>query len=250
MNFFVLKLCSIGLFLVLRRPTMQAIYASTATRIVELRSSAAQDNAVSAWKQRLPWALVALRAALAPGIVLISQLCSSGLLLAGIVMLALVSDVYDGVLARRWQVDTPRLRRCDTGADTLFYLGVILVLALRYPTTASRLSTLFAVLIAVEIGQHLFAFLKYRRNASYHSLLAKSWGLLLAGAVIGLFAFGLDNWYLTLAVAWGVLCNVEGFIMSLLLPSWQRDVPTLAHAWRLRKQLMASPSFAEMEGEI
>lgn len=248
MNFFALKLCSLGLFVILRRPLMQGIYSTAAGRIGQFRNW--RISAGASWQKYVPWALITLRAALAPGIILISQLSSSEMLLAAIVVLALVSDVYDGLLARRWHVDTPRLRRCDTGADTLFYLAVIVVLAMRYPAIASRMSFLFAALIAVEIGQHAFALFKFRRNASYHSILAKTWGLLLASAVIGLFAFGINNWYLHFAVAWGILCNVEGFIMSLLLPTWQRDVPTLVHAWRLRKELMAGPSFADMEGEV
>ncbi len=248
MNFFALKLCSLGLFVILRRPLMQGIYSTAAGRIGRFRSW--HVSTAASWRNYVPWALIAFRAALAPGIIVISRLSGSGMLLAAIVVLALVSDVYDGVLARRWHVDTPRLRRCDTGADTLFYLGVIVVLALRYPEIASRLSFLFAALIFVEIGQHAFALFKFRRNASYHSILAKTWGLLLASAVIGLFAFGISNWYLHFAVGWGILCNVEGFIMSLLLPTWQRDVPTLVHAWRLRKELMAEPNFADLEGEV
>jgi len=54
-------------------------------------------------KQHIPWAMAAARAVLGP--VLIAGAASSwnGFTLAGIVVGALVSDIYDGVLARRWR---------------------------------------------------------------------------------------------------------------------------------------------------
>ena len=44
--------------------------------------------------------------------------------LATIVVIALVDDIYDGVMARRWDCDTPAMRMSDSLADTVFYLGV------------------------------------------------------------------------------------------------------------------------------
>ncbi len=82
-------------------------------------------NVQDHWKHKLPWAMTIFRAALGPGIVLISLAWHSGLLLAACIVLALLSDIFDGILARRWHVVTGLLRRCDTIADTIFYAGVI-----------------------------------------------------------------------------------------------------------------------------
>jgi phosphatidylglycerophosphate synthase len=189
------------------------------------------------WKWKLPAAMVCFRAALGPGIVLISLKSRSGLLLAGCIVAALVSDVFDGVLARRWHVDTARLRVGDTIADTIFYSGVLAVIVLRYPAALRGRWLLLAALIAVEVGQHAFAFAKFGRNASYHSILAKCWGLWMAAATIGLLGFGLDNWLLDVTIAWGILCNLEGFAMTLVLPKWRHDILTLGHALRMRRTL-------------
>ena len=81
-----------------------------------------------------------------------------------------------GVLARRWHVDTSRLRIGDTLADTIFYACVLIVILLRHPGALQQRWFLLATLIAAEIGQHAFAFARYGRNASYHSILAKCWG--------------------------------------------------------------------------
>src|SRR6266849_4755502 len=195
------------------------------------------------WKWKLPSALVAFRVVLGPVLVLICLQPRSGLLLASGVVLALISDIFDGVLARRWNVDSARLRVADTLADTLFYCCILSVILLRFPGFLQRHWLLLVMLVAAEAGQQAFAFLKFGRNASYHSLLSKFWGLLLATATIALLGFGVDNWLLDVAIVWGIVCNLVGLAMSLMLPMWRPDVLTLGHALRLRRTLQSQGEF-------
>ncbi|HSM86134.1 MAG TPA: CDP-alcohol phosphatidyltransferase family protein [Candidatus Limnocylindrales bacterium] len=186
------------------------------------------------WKLRLPVLLVSFRAALGPVTILCGLLSRRGFLLTACIGLALLSDVLDGALARRWHRDTENLRRWDTRADTFFYACVLLLILLRHPSALERRWVLIAGLITAEALQHVFAAAKYGRHASYHSILSKIWGLMMAAAMAALLGFGSDNWFLDLTIAWGILCNLQGLAMSLLLPTWHRDVPTLFHALRLR----------------
>ena len=212
-----------------RRP---AIAMSISALLVRARLLARRVH--ERWKLRLPAMLVSFRAALGPVIVLIGAKWRSGTPLAVCIIMALMSDAFDGILARRWQVDTENLRRWDTRADTFFYACVLLTILLRNPNTLVRHWILIVALIGAEIVQHLFALFKYQRHASYHSILSKIWGLWMAAGMVALLAFGMDNWFLDFVFGWGILCNLQGLAMSLLLPEWQRDVPTLFHAWRLR----------------
>jgi len=182
---------------------------------------------------------VSFRAALGPGIIVVSLVWPKGWALTACIGLALLSDVLDGVLARRWHIDTENLRRWDTRADTLFYACVLVVALLRYPAAIERRWLLIAGLLTAEVATHVLAAVKFGRHASYHSVLSKIWGLLLASSMIALLGFGMDkgNWLLDLSIVWGILCNLQGLAMTLLLPVWQRDVPTLFHAVRLRRQL-------------
>lgn len=189
----------------------------------------------SDWKHRLPAILVSFRAALGLGLVVFNFAIHNNLIFAGAIVAALLSDIYDGVLARRWKIDTENLRRWDTRADTLFYLCVFIVAVMRYPAAFQHRWLIIAALITAETVQHVFAAIKYGRHASYHSILSKIWGLLMAAAMISLLGFGVNNWFMDLTIIWGIFCNVQGLIMTLLLPTWHRDVPTLFHAWRLHK---------------
>ena len=57
-------------------------------------------------RRQIPWAMAGVRAALG-SVVIAGEACSwNGFTLAGIVIAALVSDIFDGVLARRWGCDT------------------------------------------------------------------------------------------------------------------------------------------------
>jgi phosphatidylglycerophosphate synthase len=224
----------------LRSPRRAAMAPAVAPWLAEARLLAKRVH--SRWKLKLPALLISFRAALGPGMILVSRLSHKGWLLVACVGLALLSDVFDGLLARRWHMDAEALRRWDTRADTFFYACVLAVVWLRYPASVQQRFPLIAALIGAEIAQHLVAIIKYRRHASYHSILSKIWGLLLAGAMIALLGWGVDNWFLDLAIAWGILCNLQGLAMTLLLPAWHRDVLTLFHAWRLRGELKRASS--------
>jgi phosphatidylglycerophosphate synthase len=187
----------------------------------------------------IPWGLIVLRAVACPLIVLGAWRGWAGGWLGTIVVVALLSDIYDGVLARRWGGETPALRLWDSVADTIFYLGVVVALWLREPEVLWGNWKLFGVLFALEGVRYVFDFWKFGKVASYHSYMAKAWGLLIAVSVVGVFSFDGLRWLIVVALVWGIVVNVEGLAMSLMLPRWKNDVKTLGRAWEMRKSMMA-----------
>lgn len=187
-------------------------------------------------KQHIPWLMAATRAALGP-LVILGEACQwSGAALASFILTALLSDIFDGVLARRWLCDTPAVRLFDSMADTVFYLCTAAALWLRYPHLWRTHAALFIALFTLEATRFVYDLTKFGKPASYHSYLAKAWGLILATAVIAAFLTPHADALITAALLLGILCDLEGLTMSLLLPTWHRDVKTLRHAWRLRTQ--------------
>ncbi|MBB5064882.1 hypothetical protein HDF15_003244 [Granulicella mallensis] len=96
-----------------------------------------------------------------------------------------------------------------------------------------------AALFALEGLRYALDFWKFGKGASYHSYLAKAWGLVLAVSIVSVLARGGPVGAITFAVAFGIVTNLEGLTMSLMLPNWQNDVKTLAAAWWLRHEMLA-----------
>lgn len=164
--------------------------------------------------------------------------------LGAMIAAGFLSDVYDGILARRWGTATAALRVADSAADTVFYLGVLsAVVARHWPVLRDRLGLLIALLV-LEGARFTFDWIKYRRMASYHSYASKAWSVLMAAATIALLCFDRAFWMVTLALVAGILCDLEGLAMSALLPRWTHDVKTLRRALALRRQMQDEPQKA------
>lgn len=189
---------------------------------------------------QIPWSMIVFRTALGPAIAIAARLPKPELWLGVMIAAGFLSDVYDGILARRWGTAGPALRVADSIADTVFYLGVLTAIIERHwPVLRANLGWLFA-LLALEVSRWIFDWLKFRRMASYHSYAAKIWGVLLAAATLALLCFDRAFWLVTVALVWGILCDLEGLTMSLLLPEWAHDVKTLPRAMALRREMRAA----------
>lgn len=84
-------------------------------------------------KKFIPWSMVCLRAALAALVPLAAwRMAAPQVLLGCMIATGFLSDVYDGILARRWGTDTDALRLADSIADVFFYAGVLAAVLLRH----------------------------------------------------------------------------------------------------------------------
>ena len=195
------------------------------------------DRKVAPGMVWIPWAMILTRALLCPLIVLGALRGWDGRYLGLIVLVALASDIYDGVIARRLGSDTPALRLSDSAADTVFYIGVAVALWVSRPQIIRENRVLLAVLLGLEIARYGFDFWKFGKGASYHSYLAKCWGLVMAVALIAVISFNALHWMVGLSLMLGILNNIEGLAMSAILPVWRNDVKTLQIALRIRREM-------------
>ena len=141
-------------------------------------------------RETIPWAMAAARATLGP-LVIAGERCGwNGLALAAMVITALLSDIFDGVLARRWRCDTAGVRLFDSMCDVAFYACVAVALWIGQPRIWHQNAALLGVVLALEVMNFSVAFMKFGKPASYHSWLAKTWGLLLAAAAVAALASG------------------------------------------------------------
>jgi phosphatidylglycerophosphate synthase len=184
--------------------------------------------------EKLPAALILFRLALAPTVILLAAYQFSSAI-ALCIAIEVLTDIFDGIIARRLNVETERLRRADSFVDTVFFVSVAVATWMMFPGLLSRYLGLLAVLIALEAGRYVYDWLKFHRAASYHMYSAKAWGLVLGAATVALFGFGYVGWLLPLAIAVGILSDIEGLLISFLLTAQKPDVHTVFAALELRR---------------
>ncbi|GAB3456174.1 hypothetical protein GCM10027321_09710 [Massilia terrae] len=186
--------------------------------------------------RRLPLFLVILRAALAPVLVLLALFYPSGVAFGACLVAALLSDYFDGVIARRLGVATVALRRMDSAADSLFYLAAAFAVWHLQPEAILDRQGALMLLAGLELARYVLDLAKFGREASYHMWSSKLWGLFLFAGFMSLLAFGADSIFASLMVYIGIVADLEGIAISLALRRWQADVPSFVHAVRLRAQ--------------
>jgi CDP-diacylglycerol--glycerol-3-phosphate 3-phosphatidyltransferase len=155
---------------------------------------------------------------------------------AACLVVALLSDVFDGVIARRLDIATPTLRRLDSAADTLFYAACLFAAWRLHPTAIRAHRIPLCILAVLEVLRYVVDYAKFRREASYHMWSSKLWGLSLFVGFYGILVFGSSGLNVSFAIYAGIVADVEGVLISLLLSRWQADVPSLFHAMRLRQR--------------
>src|ERR1051326_4733714 len=106
------------------------------------------------WIRHIPSMLVAGRVLLGPLLfVLTTQGIPGGWLILGLTA-AFLSDVFDGILARRIGVATERLRVADSWADGWFYLWI----AASVWRTAPEIISAFRVPLLLVVALQLFSY--------------------------------------------------------------------------------------------
>ena len=179
-----------------------------------------------------PQLLILFRAACAPAIFVLACFGWPGRVLAGVLVAGFLSDVFDGVIARRMGTATPTLRYADTLADTAFYIAAAAALAIAVPGAFEASWLPLVALVAIHVSRATFELTKYGRIASYHMWSSKAFGLLLVVALTYGFVTGVPNPLVAWAVWWGIFNELEGFATSAILPAWVPDVPSVLHAYR------------------
>jgi phosphatidylglycerophosphate synthase len=180
-----------------------------------------------------PPQLMAFRAACAPLILVLAWFGVPGPVLAAVLVAALLSDILDGVIARRLGTATPGLRYSDTIVDTVFYAAAATALRIAAPGAFDGTGLLLTAFVTIHVSRATFEVTKYGRMASYHMWSAKALGLLLAAALTYGFVTARPSIILTCALWVGIGNQLEGFAASALLATWRSDVPSIIHAVRV-----------------
>jgi len=178
--------------------------------------------------------LTVLRLLLAPVLVWLVYAGAPGVVFAGVVLVAFVSDYFDGEIARRLGVASAELRHFDSRADLVFYATAAWAVWRLHPDVVRSVAVPGLIVIGLDVVRHIFDFAKFGRDVAYHAWSSKAWGLSLALALVLLMGFGISQPFVGITVILGLIAQLEGLAISVALPVWTHDVPTLIHALKIR----------------
>lgn len=161
----------------------------------------------------IPSLLVGLRFAIAP-LLLVDAFDhqTTGWFIIGYVI-AVLSDIFDGIIARRLGVSTAQLRQADSWADITLYLCIAASTWFVYPHVILDFQWPLALAISAQLLLFMISLVKFKKFPSFHTYTAKIWGLTLLAATIGLFGLQYTT-TLWLAIGLCLINSLEEIIMT------------------------------------
>ena len=143
----------------------------------------------------------------------------------------LLTDIFDGVLARLLGVARPWFRRLDSLVDVAFYLSILASTMLLEEQTLRDGALAIGLLLASEAACNALSLAKFGRFPATHCYSAKIYGLILFLTFLGVLCFGWGAWALWILCAFGLIANLEVCVILLLSSVPPVDVKS---AFRLR----------------
>lgn len=187
----------------------------------------------------IPWFLVGLRIVLGPLSILIVWCELPRWIWLLQFAIAILSDIYDGKLARRWGVATASLRRADSIADDIYAFASLACFWIAEPGIVINHIWGIAVVAGLDLARAPMDWFLFGRKASYHAYSARLFGISLIPVGILLMGFGTVSWCLWFALAIGLYSELEGIAISMILPHWTHDVKHLGIALTIRREASA-----------
>lgn len=188
-------------------------------------------------KNKIPQLLIIFRLLLGP--IMIFLTCKFGnsirLELVILLFLGILSDIFDGIIARKLSVSSEKLRRMDSQTDLIFWLCVAWCSWLLNPEIIIENKYSIIIIFTMEALTYVVSILKFGKETCTHAILSKLWGITLLIAFTGLIGFGYAGFTFATAIIFGIIGHIDVFLIIFLLPKWTHDVPSCYHALLIRK---------------
>jgi phosphatidylglycerophosphate synthase len=188
-------------------------------------------------KQNIPFSLIIFRLFLGPIMILLTYKFNDSIRfeLVILLILGLLSDIFDGIIARKIGVSSEKLRRMDSQTDLIFWLCVGYCCYLLNPEIIfeNKFSILF--IFAMEALTYIFSITKFGKETCTHALLSKLWGISLFICFVAIIGFGYGGITFLSAVVLGFISHIDVLLIIYFLPKWTHDVPSCYHAYCIKK---------------
>ena len=163
------------------------------------------------------------------------QTHESGWFLVTCLWAGMISDIFDGIIARHLGVASSALRKWDANVDIVFWLAAgVCIYILNGQLLKDHLYIIIALFVLEPVSD-LINFFKFRKMGCAHNWLSKLWGIVLLITFTFLLAGKEPLILFRFCLGLGLVSQLDRIIISSLLPKPECDIPSFYHAW-LRKQ--------------
>lgn len=144
-----------------------------------------------------------------------------------ILITATLSDIFDGILARRFHAATARLRRYDSATDVVYYLFVLAAAWILCKPQLMETIWALAVLLLSEASCVAVSLVRFKKYPATHTYLAKFYGLSLLAGLIALLVFNASGWVIITLVCIGLVTNLEIISIHIAMNVPPVDIPSI-----------------------
>ncbi len=155
-------------------------------------------------------------------------------LFAIFLIINLVTDFLDGLIARIFKQETDLGAKLDSFADDLTYILAFTGLLMFKGEDFMPHIVSFVVFMAFLVGSVVMALIKFKTTPSFHLYSTKISGYIQAGFFICLFTIGFIPLFYYIMIVWGILAATEHMIIQLIIPEMRSNVKGLY--WVLKEK--------------
>jgi CDP-diacylglycerol--glycerol-3-phosphate 3-phosphatidyltransferase len=149
--------------------------------------------------------------------------------------LGLISDILDGIIARKQGISSAQLRRMDSQTDMVFWLSIGFATWILYPELIANHAIVIYAILAMEIACYIISIVRFKKETCTHAFLSKLWGITLLIAFTSLIGFNHAGIPFIMAIIMGLISHIDRILITLILPEWTHDIPSAYHAYLIRK---------------
>ena len=141
-----------------------------------------------------------------------------------LLLACLLSDLFDGLIARTFHLTSELGASLDSIADVLtLSIAAYGLVVFERPFVSGHYRGLLLV-VAFFVAELIAALWRYGRPSSFHTLLAHLSSYLVGIFLISIFFWGYQGWLFHATVALCVVELAEEMALVCLLPEWRSDV--------------------------
>jgi len=187
--------------------------------------------------KNLPIALIYSRLFIGILIVVLSfyEIKNYNIIAVSLFTIGLLTDIFDGIIARYLKISTSKLRRLDSTIDQLFFMMIALATFIQCPNFFYENKVQLIVLLVFEGLTYLFCFIKFKKEIATHAISSKIWTLILFATLIQIMVTSNSGSLFQICFYLGVVTRIEILGIIFCIREWTNDVPSLYHAILLRQ---------------